>query len=280
MMQYDQPDYPAARQVCYLPVEAISPRATLSYAQEDSGSLEALAQSIRQNGLTRPVTVQRLPGGRYGIVSGNRRLMACRMLGMTHIGAVILPDFSRRQSPRELMDALRSHQLHYLDEAEALCTLNAMCAMNREQLSRELGLTVSVISSRMRLMTLDEGLRRFLRETGLPERVALALLRLPDPAEQLRVARRAAREKLDIREVELLVASALLRHPPAQPPRHRVITLIRDYRPYLNGLRSIVSQMRQAGMSASINEETRNGQMLVEISFSTRHRRADKYRNA
>ena len=117
-MQYDP--YHAegcAQQVCWLPVERISPRPSLEAEASDGMPLSELAESIRCHGLIQPITVQRAPGGRYVVVSGNRRLMACRLAGLTHVDAVVLAGVAREQDARPLLEAVLSGRLHYLEEA-------------------------------------------------------------------------------------------------------------------------------------------------------------------
>ena len=54
------------------------------------------------------------------IVSGNRRYVACRMVGFTHMDAIVLPAAGAGCTDQELLRCLSSGQMHYLEEAEAL----------------------------------------------------------------------------------------------------------------------------------------------------------------
>ena len=113
-MQYGSPGAQRSmQQVCFLPVDRISPRQTCSISQEDASDLSALAESIRAGGLVRPITVQKTGDGRYAVVSGNRRLMACRMLGMTHVDAVVLWSGPAEMNAPQLLHSLLSGRLHY-----------------------------------------------------------------------------------------------------------------------------------------------------------------------
>lgn len=280
-MMYSEPQCPAAyRQTCWLPLDRISPRASLHYAHEQDASLQELTDSIRWQGLQRPLLVRRQGNGRYIVVAGNRRLMACRLLGMTHVDAVILPEQPGGQSVPQLLDALISHRLHYLEEAEVLCELNEHHGISRQELARMLGTTAQAVTQRMQLTALGEELRACLLEEGLPERVALALLRLTDETARLSIARRSAREHLDIREVELLVSAAKKRCVPAAPPREhgsgRVISLVRDPRLYVNAIRSITGQMQEAGVEATLTERRVGSRMELTVSLPARRRRTER----
>lgn len=260
-----------AQQVCWLPLESIVPRDTCQPGWD--ASLAELAASIRSSGLQRPITVRRAGGERFVVVSGNRRLAACRMLGMTHIDAVVLWPGPERQSAQQLMDALLSGRLHYLEQARALQTLNTACGCNREELARALGTTAAAVSARVHLTALDEELQIFLMEEGVPERVAQALLRVPDRDSRMLIARKAAAQRLSVREVEALVSSAVSRLPAPPAPGGRTLYRMRDHRLYLNAIRAIVAQMREAGLEPQVAERQTADRAEITVSISTRKRR-------
>ncbi|MBQ8200576.1 MAG: ParB/RepB/Spo0J family partition protein [Clostridia bacterium] len=280
MMYHDQPCMPGNHAACWLPLDRISPRASLHFTREDE-SLHALMAAIRRDGLQRPVLVRRQGNGRYVIVSGNRRLMACRLLGMTHIEAEVLPALPSRCSVHALLDALASRRLHYLEEADVLRTLNEEHGMNREALAQLLGTTAQAVTLRLQLTALDEPLRVFLMDEGAPECVARALLKLPDAESRMDVAIRAVRERLCIRDVQLLAAAASRRRKlqggaSRRLSRGRVISLVRDPRPYLNAIRDIAGQMRSAGVQATLTERSMGGQLEVTVRMPVRQRRTER----
>lgn len=281
MMYRDAPYLPWQRQLCWLPVDLVRPRNSLCPSAAGEGSLDDLTEDVRRRGLQRPILVRRAEEG-YVVASGNRRLLACRRAGMTHIDAVILPQLECLDGP-QLLDALHSRCLHYLEEASVLCLLNSRHGYARETLARVTGEPVQAVTDRMRLNALGEEVRVCLLEEGLPERAALALLRLDDEALRLRVARKAARERLCIREVELLVAAAGRRaaaEKPRAPGHGRVISLVRDPRLYVNAIRRITEQMRSAGVAATITERRDGGCVEVTVRLPLRRRRAARWAGA
>lgn len=271
-MLYDHQESICAQQVCWLPLERIAPRTSMPFAREDSASLTEMCESIRRDGLIHPITVRRSGDGRYTVVAGNRRYMACRMLGMTHIDAVVLPGIAQDEGVQEVLALLSSRHLHYLEEARALADLTER-GLSREELARHLGVTPATVREKLRLMELDEPLRILLMEEGLPERMTRALLRLPDNRARMTIALRAAREHLSVRDVELLVTSAQTHLPVPPPPGGRTITLMRDHRLYLNAIRAIAAQMKEAGMAAQITERTLPDAVEVTLHLPTRRRR-------
>lgn len=265
------------QQVCWLPMQCISPRPSVGYGEGDQYTLAELAASIRQRGLLEPVTVRRTGENRYVIVSGNRRLAAARMAGLTHLDAVVLEDDALRADARALADMLLRGDRHYLEQAAALQQMVSRCGLSREEAARLTGLTASAVARRLTLCRLDQALQGYLMEKRLPEGVALALARLPDAQARRRIAGQAADEGLCIRDVELLVRSAMARLPAPPAPGGRTITLIRDHRLYLNAIRAIVSQMQEAGIAAVSSEREVEGGVEFTLRMPVRHRRAARH---
>jgi len=296
-----QPTPPIA-QGTELPIERISPRPSLHFVHEQ-GSLRALAESIRTQGLLKAVIVQQTGMGRYRILSGNRRLMACRMLGLSHIRARILCGDQLQQPVNQLIDVLLTRRLHYLEAARAMQVLCERHGMTRGALANLLGLHPQTITDQMRLASLDEELQAFLMDEGMPLSIALTLLRLPDDRIRMSIAGRIAREQLCVRDAVLL-ATAVLTRPSSVAPCEkegvriresellryrikessrndtgRVIGVMRDRRLYLNAIRDIAGQLRSAGVDAILTEKQIGSRMELTVSVPLRHRRGSRYQS-
>jgi len=255
-------------QVCWLAMDRIMlrPEGTFGDARP-ALSLSELTSSILQYGLLQPITVRETTLGRYEILSGNRRYLACRMAGFSHIDAVILPVASPDGSLHQLLESLVCQPLHFFEEARAYETLISTHGLTQEELARQLNRSSSSIANKLRLNKLDPVLRAFILEEGLSERHARALLRLPSAQGRMRVARKAASQHLSVRDTELLVDSALTRLPVPPPSQRRVISMVRDHRLYLNALEGIVNQMQEAGMDAHWEMHRTGDRLKVSIDL-------------
>ncbi len=311
-MRYSElPSMPLQPMGEQLPLERISPRPSLQRGQEYA-SLEALAESIRRYGLIRPVTVRRTGTGHYVVISGNRRLMACRMLGMTSIPVRIFADDARWQPAERLLDALLTRRMHYLEEAEALQALHDVHGIAWTELSRTLGLSETLLCQQGEMALIADDLRALLLEEGVPLSIAMLLMRLTDVGKRMAVAQRIVQERLCIRDSGLLV-SAALRYGREEPKREkkmetdekskrakenqteepsapgqgvlppwgtrRVIGVIRDHRLYLNAIRDIAGQMKAAGLAATLAERQVGGEMELTLRVPVRRRRVERYQS-
>ncbi len=262
----------AWKNVSWLPICCIVPRRE-SVQDEDIKEVRELADSIRQDGLIWPITVRPLGDGRYEVVSGNKRLAACKMCGMMRIDAVVLPCAPEGAEAQRLLLALREGRMHYLEEAEALDTLVRRWHMSPQTLAAYLDWSEDAVNRRMRLLALDEPSRRSIREQHLPQRAAHALLEVADPEERSALLNQAIREKLGARDVELLVESAARRSSQEEKRPAHAVGVVRDARLYVNALRSLCKQMRDSGLPAEISERETLGQLEVVVRIPQKKRR-------
>lgn len=165
---------------------------------------------------------------------------------------------------------------HYLDSAELLSRLRAE-GRSRAEMAGMLGLTVQQVIERLQLMTLEESLRGYLRREGVPERTALTLLLVPDELTRRRLAMRIVRERLCVRDAALLAEAASRRCEAMLGRRQRVITAIRDTRPFHNAIREIAGQMNAAGVNATFTEERHGGMMEMKVAYPLRRRRTERH---
>ena len=168
--------------------------------------------------------------------------------------------------------------LHYFDSAQRLQRMQAE-GCSRAEMARLTGLTVPQVIDRLALLTLDEGLRAYLRQAGAPEGISQLLLMMPDQVSRWRMACRIVREQLCIRDAALLVRSARRRWMNGEAENHRqhVITAIRDIRPYRNAIRDIAEQMKSAGVRATFVERRSGGMLELTVAYPVRRRRAERF---
>ena len=234
----------AQTEIALLPTEQIALRPSVQQKPLSHMPLETLAASMAREGLREPILVRAAAQG-YIIVEGNRRLMACRMLGWREIPARVQPkDVSDMTSAGEIFAALRARPMGYLDRAEAANRLTADFGVPRAAIAQQTGDSAAHVLSLQRIATLDDRTRDILRQ-----------------------------ERLDIRGVELFVEAANRRLPGAKHSG-KVVSAVRDARPYLNALREVVAQMNEAGLPVRFDEAQEDGGTTLTIRCRTRRRRS------
>ncbi len=217
-----------------------------------SQALQELALSIRQHGLLQPISVRALPGGRYQLIAGERRLRACRLIGQATIRAVVLSVDEHQAALLCMVENLQREGLHFFEEAEGFASLIRVHGLTQEQVAERLGKQQSTIANKLRLLRLPQQVREIVIRCGLSERHARALLRLPNASMQLQIAQRIAAEGLNVRATDTLVERILQELMPLEeaeePASGRVRRAYGDWRLLNNAIKTSVNQMVTAGL--------------------------------
>ena len=79
-----------SNEVVLIPARMIQPNPHQPRKNFNWDDLEGLAESIHYNGLLQPITVRKKENGRYELISGERRLRACKMAGLSSIPSIII----------------------------------------------------------------------------------------------------------------------------------------------------------------------------------------------
>ena len=239
------PKVESAGQIFLIPQENIAPNPNQPRQRFDYDELEGLAQSIRQNGILQPITVRQTETG-FELISGERRLRAARLVGLTKIPAIVAELDNKNSAVFSLIENLQRQDLDCFEEAEAIDRLVTDYGMSREELSRKLGKAPSTLSNKLRLLRLPEDMRYRLTRGGLSERHARALLQLDNDEQRARALGIMLDRHLTVQESERLVEQML-----AKTGKNRTnFRGVRDVRVFINTLNHAVDAIRRAGVDA------------------------------
>ena len=233
----------------------------------DPEGIERLAESIARFGLISPLLVRRDGAGGYELVAGERRLRAMKLLGWNFAEAIVTATRDRDSALIGLIENVQREELHFLDEAAACRRILREHGLRQEELAAALGRSPSALANLLRLLRLDTDAQRRVRESGLSERHARALLRVPGGPEQARLAELAAQEKLSVRELESRIERLPKPQKPAKPSP--AAGLIRDSRLVINALKDTVRQLKRIGVPASTRVESHGDSYDVIVTIRT-----------
>jgi ParB family chromosome partitioning protein len=190
-----------------VPIEALHPGRFQPRKQFPEEALEALAQSIRENGILQPLVVRRHPekAGAWEIVAGERRWRAAQRVRLHEVPVVVRELADRAALEIALVENVQRQDLGALEEAEGYRRLIDEFGHSQEALARQIGKSRSHVANTLRLLKLPPAVRQMLEAGTISAGHARALLGAVN-AEAL--ARRAVAEDLSVRAVEQLVAGA------------------------------------------------------------------------
>jgi ParB family chromosome partitioning protein len=172
----------------------------------DDAELEELALSIKELGILQPLLVRDSGGaGRYELIAGERRLRASKLAGLDMVPILIVETDERGSLERALVENIQRSDLNPIEEADAYKNLIEEGGLTQEALATRLGRGRVSITNSLRLLDLTTGIKALLVQGRLSAGHGKALLGLEGNPFQERLARRAADEKLSVRETEDLV---------------------------------------------------------------------------
>lgn len=188
-----------------LPVDLLQPGKYQPRTDMHPESLEELANSIRAQGVVQPIVVRELAeGGHYEIIAGERRWRAAQIAGLHNIPAVIRVVADEAAIAMALIENIQRENLNPVEEANALARLIEEFEMTHQQAAEAVGRSRAAVSNLLRLLTLNDDVRRLLEHGDLEMGHARALLALVGE-QQSQAAREVAAKGYSVRETEQLV---------------------------------------------------------------------------
>ena len=121
----------------YLPVDKLKPFEGHPFYVKDDDDMEQLTESIRQQGVLNPIMVRPLDTGEYEVISGHRRLHACKKAGIEMIPAFIY-SMDRSEAVVAMVDS-NLHREKLLPSEKAFAYKMKMDAMKHQGTSSQLG---------------------------------------------------------------------------------------------------------------------------------------------
>ena len=155
----------------YLPISKLHPFEGHPFKVADNEEMEQLTWSILTQGLLTPLVVRPLPNDKYEVISGHRRLHACKKAGIETVPALIT-DMDRDAAAIALVDS-NLHREHILPSEKAFAYKLKLEAMNRQGQRTDLTSTQVVSKLRTNEMVGEAGgdsretVRRYIRLTNL-----------------------------------------------------------------------------------------------------------------
>ena len=114
----------------YLPIQKLRPFEGHPFKVTDNEEMDQLVWSVLTQGLLTPLVVRPLPNGEYEVVSGHRRLHACKKAGIETVPALIT-DMDRDAAAIALVDS-NLHREKILPSEKAFAYKMKMDAMKRQ----------------------------------------------------------------------------------------------------------------------------------------------------
>ncbi len=192
-----------------IPSQDIVPNPYQPRIEFEPDKLEELKRSILENGLIQPITVRRL-NGKYELISGERRLRACKDIGFKEIPAYIIQvETKEAMLALSLIENIQREELNAIEIAQAYKRLMDECNLSQEEIAEKVGKDRTTITNSIRLLKLPEIVQKSLVNNEITAGHARALINLPTVDLQIATLNEIKKKGLSVRKVEAIVKKFL-----------------------------------------------------------------------
>lgn len=251
--------------ISYLAVSEISPNPSQPRKQFEQESLRELADSIRRYGILQPLTVHRT-GKNYELISGERRLRAAKLAGLTEVPCIVLDVKPTQTSVLALVENLHRQDLDFIEEAEGIYQLISLHGLTQEEAAQQLGRSQSAIANKLRILRLPGEILYILKDAGLTERHARALLRLESDDQRILALNVIIRKGYNVARTEEYIGW-LLSKGEAEEKNNRPLYVLKDVRLFLNTVSRGMSMMKESGIHAECGKSETDTDIILTIKI-------------
>lgn len=171
----------------------------------DEESLRELASSIKELGVIQPITVRKLEGNKFQLVSGERRFRASKLIGNKTVPAYIRLANDQEMLEMALVENIQRKNLDPIEIALSYQRLIDEIQLTQEELSARVGKKRSTVTNYLRLLKLDPILQTGMRDGFISMGHGRAMINVDNTENQLAIYEKILREKLSVRQTEDLV---------------------------------------------------------------------------
>ncbi len=182
-------------------------------------ALQELASSIKELGVIQPITVRKLDFNKYQLISGERRLRASKLVGMTTIPAYIRIANDNESLVMALVENIQRHDLDPIEIALSYQRLIEEIQLTQEQMSERVGKKRSTITNYLRLLKLDPIIQTGIRDGFISMGHGRAMINIEDQDVQTDIYQKIVSQNLSVRDTEALVKKHQEGLKPATKPK-------------------------------------------------------------
>ena len=185
-----------------IPAGMIEPNPFQPRMSFDTEALEELTASIRSLGLIQPITVRRIDDGKYQIISGERRVRACKAAGMDMSPAYIRAASDQSMLEMAIVENIQREDLDPIEVALGYRRLIEECNLTQEQMASRIGKKRASVTNYLRLLRLPAKVQHDLKVGLLSVGHAKVILGVEDPRLQEDLCDMTVKGGLSVRQLE------------------------------------------------------------------------------
>lgn len=192
----------ASADILRIPVEMIEPNPFQPRMNFDEEALQELAESIKSLGLIQPITVRKVEGDKYQIISGERRFRASKIAGMDMIPAYIRDTNEQGMLEMAIVENIQRENLDPIEVAMSYQRLIDECNLTQEQMAQRVGKKRTSVTNYLRLLNLPAKIQHDLKVGLISVGHAKVILGIDDEEIQEQLCDLVIKNDLSVRQTE------------------------------------------------------------------------------
>lgn len=199
-----------------IPIAQISINPKQPRRDFDEQALNELAASIKLHDIIQPITVSQLAGGKFQLISGERRFRASKIAGLKDIPAYIRQANDQQLLELALLENLQREDLNAIEVALSYKRMMEELEYTQEQVAERMGKERSTVTNYIRLLKLPPDIQLAVRNGGISMGHARALVNVDAIDKQLFIFKEIKDKGLSVRQTEELVRKMYKTEPKAE----------------------------------------------------------------
>ena len=170
-------------------------------------SLKELATSIKNIGVIQPITVRKIKKNSYQLISGERRLKACKNLELNNIPAYIRTANDQESLEMALIENIHRQDLDAIEIAVSYKRLIDEINLTQEELSNKIGKDRTTITNYLRLLKLNPIIQSGIKDGFISMGHGRSIINIENTSDQIKVYETIISKNLSVRNTEELVTN-------------------------------------------------------------------------
>lgn len=196
---------PIAGSINFIDVDAISVNPFQPRTEFDEEALQELSESIKLQGLIQPITVRQVSRGEYQLISGERRLKATKLAGISNIPAYVRTANDQQMLEMALIENIQRENLNAIEVALSFQRMIDECNLKQEELGKRVSKNRSTITNYLRLLKLPPDIQVAIRDGKISMGHARALINIAEIDKQLYLLDNILKKGWSVRKTEEMV---------------------------------------------------------------------------
>jgi ParB family transcriptional regulator, chromosome partitioning protein len=243
-----------------IPVGQIDRNPFQTRTQFDEAKLAELTASVAASGVVQPIVVRAIPGGRFQLITGERRWLASQRAGKATVPSIVREVSDGQAMEMTIVENLQRADLNPMEQARAYHRLSQDFHLTQEQMATRTGKDRASVSNFLRLLKLPAAVQQNVESGDLTFGHARALLALESPEAIAAATQKVLTLHLSVRGTEHYVQGLL--HPESKVKPTAKPTEVQD-----PNVREAQDQLRRTlGLKVTIEDKKGKGKVIIEYS--------------